>query len=227
MYSLYPKLVRPDGRLPDINDGGSPEVSKLMGIGLHYFPNDGELLAFRDGKEREKYVPKTEVLPYSGMVVMRDGFERDGMWAFFESAPFGKSHQHEDKLNFLLYAYGKNMLDDSGNFAYDNSDMRKYILSTRSHNTGLVDGMGQNRRKNYRWQREDIGKLSDLSVKDEDSVTVASGSYREGYGPELLPVTHTRTVRFYRNGIGGSDPFFLLLDGFSAEDGRSDALDAH
>ena len=220
MYSMYPKLVRPDGKTPDINDGGCFIVSKLMDIGLQYFPNDGELLAFRDGINREKYIPKTVVMPYSGMTVMRDGFESDGIWAFFESAPLGKSHHHEDKLHFLLYAYGKNMLDDSGNFAYDSSDMRKYVLSTRSHNTGLVDGMGQNRRKNYHWQREDIQKLSDLSVEERDGVTIASGSYCEGYGPDLLPVTHNRTVYFYRNGIGGSDPFFLLLDSFSAEDGQ-------
>lgn len=219
MYSIYPKLVRPDGMLPDINDGGSPLVSKLLDSGLSYFPNDEELLAFRDGVNREKYVPKTAVMPYSGMVVMRDGFEEDGIWAFFESAPFGKSHQHEDKLNFLLYAYGKNMLDDSGNFIYDSSDMRKYILSTRSHNTGLVDGMGQNRRKYYHWEKEDIRKLSDLSVEERNGMTVASGIYREGYGPDLLPVTHKRTVYYYRNGLGGSAPFFLLWDRFTAEDG--------
>ena len=221
MYSMYPKLVRPDGRLPDVNDGGKPLVSEIMRAALTYFPGDEELIAFRDGKNREKFIPKTVVMPYSGMAVMRDGFEPDGIWAFFESAPFGKSHQHEDKLNFLLYAYGKSMLDDSGNFAYDNSDMRKYVLSTRSHNTGLVDGMGQNRRKNYFWKKEDIKKLSDLSVEERGDVTVASGVYCEGYGPELLPVTHERTVFFYRNGIGGSEPFFLLLDRFSAEDGNA------
>jgi hypothetical protein len=159
-------------------------------------------------------------MPYSGMAVMRDGWDPDGIWAFFESAPFGKSHQHEDKLNFLLCAYGKNMLDDSGNFAYDNSDMRKYILSTRAHNTGLVDGMGQNRRKHYFWKEDDIRKRSDLRVEERDGVTVASGSYCEGYGTDLLPVTHTRTVYFYRNGIGGSDPFFLLRDRFTAQDNR-------
>ena len=218
MYSIYPKLVRPDGMLPDINDGGSALASKILNTGLIYFKDDSELLAFRDGKDREKYVPKTVVMPYSGMVVMRDGFQADGIWAFFESAPFGKSHQHEDKLNFLLYAYGKNMLDDSGNFAYDRSDMRKYVLSTRSHNTGLVDGMGQNRRKNYHWQASDIKKRADLSVQERDGVTIAAGIYDEGYGPDLLRATHKRTVYYYRNGIGGSAPFFVLYDRFSAED---------
>lgn len=221
MYSMYPKLVRPDGKLPDINDGGSSTVSKIMESGLTYFPDDGELLAFRDGIDREKYVPYTAVMPYSGMVIMRNGFDADSIWSFFESAPFGKSHQHEDKLNFLLYAYGKNMLDDSGNFAYDNSNMRKYILSTRSHNTGLVDGKGQNRRQRYTWQTSDIKKRSDLSVEERDGVTIASGIYNEGYGPEFVPVTHKRTVFYYRNGIGGSTPFFVLYDHFSAEDGNA------
>jgi hypothetical protein len=82
-----------------------------------------------------------------------------------------------------------------------------------------VDGMGQNRRKHYHWEKEDIRKLSDLSVEERNGVTVASGIYREGYGPDLIPVTHKRTVYFYRNGIDGSDPFFVLHDRFSEDDG--------
>ena len=111
------------------------------------------------------------------------------------------------------------MLDDTGNFAYDSSDMRRYVLSTRAHNTGLVDGMGQNRRKTYNWQTEDIKKLSNLCVEQREGVTVAYGSYSEGYGSELLPAVHERRVYFFREGIGGSKPFFALLDDFCCEDG--------
>ena len=226
MYSLYPKLVRPDGRIPDLNDGGCVDVRPLLETGLEYFPGDDELIAFRDGIGVEKYQKSTTVMPYSGIVVMRSGFGRRDIWAFFESSPFGKAHQHEDKLSFQLSAYGKNMLTDSGNFYYDSSMMRRYVLSTRSHNTGLVDGMGQNRRKNYLWAAEDINKLSDLTVEERDGVTIASGAYNEGYGAELLDATHKRSVYFYRNGLGGSQPFFVLCDKFECRDGSDHRFEA-
>lgn len=226
MYSLYPKLVRPDGRLPALNDGESATVRPLIEKGLEYFPGDDEFTSIMDGKDIEKYIKKTTVMPYSGMAVMRSGADKNDIWAYFESAPFGKAHQHEDKLNFQLSAYGKNMLTDSGNFYYDSSMMRRYVLSSRSHNTGLVDGMGQNRRKNYIWQAEDIGKLSDLTVEEREGVTVASGIYNEGYGPDLLDATHKRSVYFYRNGLGGSLPFFVIYDRFECNDERSHRFEA-
>lgn len=226
MYSIYPKLVRPDGRIPALNDGSNAIVKPLLEKGLEYFPDDAELIAFKDGIGRENFIGKTTVLPYSGMVVMRTGFDKDDIWAFFESAPYGKAHQHEDKLSFLLSAYGKNMLTDSGIFAYDSSNMRKYILSSRAHNTGLVDGMGQNRLKNYAWDRTDIKKLSDLKVEERDNVTVAVGTYNDGYGEELLNATHQRRVYFYRGGVGGSLPFFVLYDKFSCDDGAEHHYEA-
>ena len=218
MYEMYPKLMRPDGRLPDLNDGGCAGVSRIMETGLKYFPNDPVLTAFRDRVGMDSFLSETVVLPYAGMAVMRTGFGKEDIWALFESAPFGKAHQHEDKLNFLLYAYGKNMLDDSGNFAYDSSKMRRYVLSTRAHNTGLVDGLGQSRGRGYVWHSEDIEKLSDLRVEERDGITVAQGVYNEGYGADKTLVTHKRTVFFYRRGIGKSAPFFVLYDSFTAED---------
>ena len=212
MYSLYPKLVRPDGTLPALNDGENVTVRPLLEKGLEYFPRDPVLTAFKDRKNVEMFAKKTTVMPFSGIAVMRSGFGADDIWAFFESSPFGKAHQHEDKLSFQLSAYGKNMLTDSGNFYYDSSMMRRYVLSTRSHNTGLVDGMGQNRRKNYVWCADDIDKLSDLVVEERDGVTVASGIYNEGYGTELLDATHKRQVYFYRDGLGGSLPLFVIYD---------------
>ena len=217
LYSMYPKLVRPDGKLPALNDGGNDAVMPLLNTALEYFPSDAELLAFRDGKGREEFVGKTVFMPYSGMSVMRTGFDENDIWAFFESAPFGKAHQHEDKLNFLLSAYGKNMLTDSGNFAYDTSKMRKYVLSTRAHNTGLVDGMGQNRRKTFVWHDEDIKAISNLRVEEREDATVCYGRYDEGYGSELLPAVHERRVYFYKNGIGAYRPFFVLHDSFECE----------
>ena len=77
---------------------------------------------------------------------MRSGWERDARYLLLDVGPFGYGHQHEDKLNLLLHAYGRLLLAEGGNYAYDSSEMRRYVLSTRAHNTIRVDGHDQNRR---------------------------------------------------------------------------------
>ena len=154
------------------------------------------------------------------MAVMRTDWSKDAVWAFMESAPFGKGHQHEDKLNVLMYAYGKDVLRDPGNYAYDSSEMRKFILDTRSHNCAMVDDRSQARRKKYNWQPELIKKRSDLKWKFTKETDVAEGIYNEGYGSELIDVTHKRKMIFFKKGLGKSLPFALVIDRFIPSDGK-------
>ena len=149
---------------------------------------------------------------------MRTGWTADDMWAFLDAGPFGEGHQHEDKLNFLLYAYGVDMLPDEGIFRYDKSDMRQYVLGTRAHNTGLVDGLEQNRRGKYWTIPFDVNKKSDMRVGLYEDYEVAEGVYNEGYGPEFLPAVHTRKVIFFKKGLPGTRPFFVLLDRYTCDE---------
>ena len=99
-----------------------------------------------------------------------------------DAAPFGRGHQHEDKLNLLIYAQGKYLLTEGGNYAYDDSEMRRYCLSSRAHNTVLVDHKGQNRRASYVWEDSDIEKLSGMKWGIGDSCDWAEGCYDGAYG---------------------------------------------
>ena len=111
------------------------------------------------------------------------------------------------------------MLPDTGVFRYDTSDMRGYVLGTRSHNTGLVDGLPQNRRQKYvKIKPHEMHNLSDLVAKIGEETEVADGIYNEGYGPELVSATHRRRVVFFKNGLAESKPFFLVIDRYSAEE---------
>ncbi len=218
LYTMYPKLMRPDGRTPCTNDGGCVLVSDRMENALRYFPGDPDFTAILEGRTREVY-PLDVVMEYSGMITMRTGWGEKDVWAFFESAPYGAGHQHDDKLNFNLFAYGKNMLDVIGNHAYDGSEMRKLCVRTRGHNTGIVDGNGQNARPTHTaWAPEKVEIKSDLEVNISEDTVVAYGKYNRGYGGALIPVTHERRVVFFRKGIAGSLPFFVLLDDFTAGD---------
>ena len=227
-FDLYPKLSQPCLLLPDLNDGGRANVAAVCREGLSYFPDKEDLRYFATERaESEPMFEKDTVLPYSGMAVLRDDWSADSQWAFFESAPFGRGHQHEDKLNFLLYAYGRDLLRDTGNYAYDTSEMRRYVLSTRAHNTALVDGMDQNRRGRYTWADEDIRKKSDLAVRLGEEVDILDGIYDEGYGRDYLAVTHRRRVVKVKNHPLSLKTFYLVIDRFTAPAGEQHRYDVN
>jgi hypothetical protein len=118
-----------------------------------------------------------------------------------------------------MYAYGKDVMKDSGSYAYDNSQMRRFVLDTRSHNCAMVDNMSQNRRAKYKWEDEHIKKRSDLKWQFTSDWDTAEGVYNEGYGPQLLDVTHKRKIIFFKKGVSGSKPFAIVIDRFMSEDG--------
>ncbi len=219
-FEMYMKLCRPCGTTPDLNDGSQAGVKGACTLGLDYFPYREDFRWFAtEGKEGTAPDYTSVAMPYSGMASMRTGWGKNDIWFFMESAPFGKGHQHEDKLNVLMYAYGKDVLKDTGSYAYDTSDMRKFVLDTRSHNCAMVDDLSQRRRKNYKWLPEMIKQRSDLKWSFTGAIDVAEGIYNEGYGDELLKVTHKRKSVFFKEGVNGSLPFALVIDRLSSDDG--------
>jgi len=220
MYEMFPKMVAPDLKTPALNDGGRASAEAGCTDGAKYFPHreDYKYFATR-GSEGKLPGYTSAALPYSGMASMRTSWESDAVWFFMESAPFGRGHQHEDKLNVNMFAYGKNVLSDPGSYSYDSSEMRRFILDTRSHNCALVNGEGQRRRKNYRWRPEQIRERSDLRWNFTEEADTVSGEYNEGFGEELMPVTHKRKAIFFKKGLCGSHPFVLVIDRLSSDDG--------
>lgn len=226
-FLMYIQLMEPDGKTPALNDGYRADTRAELAAAEEFFPGDPLFRWFlTEGKEGTPPDYRSIYMPYSGMAVMRSGWEPDDSFAMLECAPFGRAHQHEDKLEVLLFAFGKNLLSDYGSYAYDSSDMRKYILSTYSHNTALVDGMGQTRRNGYGWNPEDITKKEQLTYRETEQFISAAGIYSDGYGNEKLPVTHKRTLIWLKNGIGSmTDPFWIVLDEFCPMDGASHTYD--
>ena len=220
-FEMYMKLCRPNGTTPDLNDGGQAGVKGACNMGVSYFPYRDDFRWFAtDGKEGTAPDYTSVAMPWSGMASMRTGWGKNDIWFFMESAPFGKGHQHEDKLNVLMYAYGKDVLQDVGNYAYDSSDMRRFVLDTRSHNCAMVDDMSQRRRPKYKWEPDMIKQRSDLKWAFTGAIDVAEGVYNEGYGDTFVPVIHKRKSVFFKKGVNGSLPFALIIDRLEAEDGK-------
>ncbi len=150
MHAVNVLMMMPDGRLPDLNDGGWHDVARLMKSAVIDYPQRADFLwAFTKGAQGWPPAEASHAFHYAGYTVMRTGWERDAMWAVLDAGHFGYGHQHEDKLSLLLHAYGRLLLTEGGNYAYDASEMRRYVLSTRAHNTIRVDGQDQNRRLGY------------------------------------------------------------------------------
>ena len=154
-----------------------------------------------------------------GLLCHAHRLEPDAVWALFDGGPFGYGHQHEDKLNLLLHAYGRLLLTEGGNYAYDASEMRRYVLSTRAHNTIRVDGYDQNRRLHFRREDFDVGARAGARWYTGADHDVVEATYDEGYGPDAdRAVTHRRKVITIKRGVKGLGPFLLVVDRLSASD---------
>ncbi len=219
LYSMYPRLARPNLFTPGLNDGGAADTRKNLAEAYSRYP-DNEVYRYFATDRKEGTPPDftSVVLPYSGFVVMRTDWTEDAIWALFDGGFEGAQHIHEDKLAFNLYAYRTEMLADLGTYAYDTSDMRKYIISSFSHNTGLVDGRGQNRIKTHKWGLIDTKKVQDMCYKNTDDYEIAEAKFDECYGDDLLRADQTRRVIFFKKGFEGSLPFFVLCDHFESCD---------
>lgn len=145
-YECFIKLMMPDGSMPALNDSGWISCMQPIIEASKLFPGNKIFKFFASGGKEGELPSYTSVwMPWAGWYVMRSGWDKDAFYAIFEVGPYGSAHQHEDKLSFILYAYGSKLITESGYYSYDQSDWRKYALSARGHNVSRVDGRDQNR----------------------------------------------------------------------------------
>lgn len=196
-YNLY--MVMPNFQLPALNDGDQIKIKPYMEEGFRFFPHRTDFQwAATTGKEGIKPETFSCAFPYAGHFVMRTGWERDDMYLFFDGGPFGFGHQHEDKLNIVACSNGRVQIVDPGNYPYNSSPWREYVISTRAHNTVMVDGMEQGR-KGESPESYLVSEPLPHTWVSEPYFDYASASYNNGYGPARdRTVTHTRSILFVK-----------------------------
>ena len=200
MWEYNLKASMPDGTLPGLNDAGRINIRITLERAFKYFPDrkDFEWVA-TGGKEGQKPSFDSVALPFSGHLIMRTGWEPNDLYLLFDAGPFGYGHQHEDALSIMLYAYGKYLVVDPGSYPYDSSQWRKYVLSTRAHNTIMVDGQEQHRRGLPNRADYVLSKPLPNKWASSEDFDYAVGTYDDGYGPDnAVKVTHTRHVFFVK-----------------------------
>ncbi|MBE6607217.1 MAG: hypothetical protein E7633_01485 [Ruminococcaceae bacterium] len=238
VFRMYCLMSNPTLTLGAPNDCSHMRSTRMANLALTLFPDD-EIFKYFASERKEGKAPEEamQIFPYSGFATLRSDWSEKGMWLFFDSgAPDYNSgwHVHESCLNIELYAYGTDMLRDPGTYHYDTSKMREYVCSTRSHNCGLVDGMGQ-----LCFAKTDIYGFIDTTQKSriisssDENFDIVQGYYDFGYGKNFRPdkahgekrdnsndsyAKHTRKIIFAKNGLGDAKPFFVMLDRFETMD---------
>jgi len=136
MFSYLAYAAMPNGITPGLNDSNNMSPAELLKKGVKYFPAREDLLwVATRGKQGKQPETTSLAFPYTGHYVMRSGWDPNARYLLLDAGPFGSAHQHEDKLHLIVYAFGRQLLLDAGNYMYDNSRWRRYVLSTRGHNT--------------------------------------------------------------------------------------------
>ncbi len=220
-YVLYASM--PNGVVPGLNDSGNVDRLRYMERAARYFPDRADFAwAASGGTEGEMPTDTSRAFDYSGHYVMRTGWTPDDRFLLMDAGPFGLGHQHEDKLTLILYALGRMHLVDAGNYMYDHSRWRRYVLSTRGHNTVRVDGLDQHRRglRDTYVLPLPFEPLGNPWVAGDD-FDFAQGSYDRGYGDDnAVRVAHTRSVLFVK------PQYWIVADRLTPEDGAAHEYEA-
>ena len=93
------------------------------------------------------------VFPQSGYAAFRGPWDthpwEEASYLFFSAMFHSRTHKQADDFTFEWSELGKHLLIDAGRFAYWYDDpRRKYIESTRAHNTVEIDGRDYSRYRN-------------------------------------------------------------------------------
>ncbi|MBC8184506.1 alginate lyase family protein [candidate division KSB1 bacterium] len=201
-YIMY--VSTPAREIPPTNDAHRNNIVNWMNIGADLFKRENMRFIATDGKDGKQPEQTSIQFPWAGHSVMRSDWGAEAWYLFFDAGPAGISHQHEDKLHIGVSAFGRDFLTDGGKGLYIPDKWRDYFVSTRAHNTILIDGYGQKRIPKNETHRTDIPlKRRWLSNENFD---FASGTFSDGYGANKIPVTHSRFVLFKKK------EYWLVID---------------
>lgn len=215
-------IMLPNGTVPAFGDTWAPAyvAPELLRTLPFYPPEKGERrreqlrYMITLGREGDAPTQASTAAPWAGIYVMRGlgrtnvtaraynaripsgaGWRPTDLALAFRAGPFGTEHQHEDKLSFVLYGFANHLLDEMG--VYSNSPVfwRNYFASTITHNTLLVDGLGQNRRAcPASWVAKQPLENNWIA---NDAFDFVSGVYEDGWGPQNLRHVTQRREIFY------------------------------
>jgi hypothetical protein len=196
-YDFDAYMMAPDRQIPLFNDSWHMHIQGFMKTAAEIFPQRKDYLWLAtDGHEGQPPAQTSFAFNYGGFYAMRSGWEQNANYVAFRDGPFVFSHGHQDKLNVVMWAYGRELLFNSGGGPYDWGQWRQYSIDTYSKNTVLVDGLDQHCPRNL--ATSDVPEI-DSRWESTSDYDFAAGIYDEAYGPNNLhPASHYRRVLFLK-----------------------------
>jgi hypothetical protein len=139
-------MVHPTGTFVRVGDADLMETERRL---LHDHPSYRFVLT--RGREGQMPQDTWAVFPQTGYAAFRSPWNRrpyeEASFLFFSAAFHFRMHKHADDFTFEWAELGRVLVCDSGRFAYHYQDpRRKYVESTRAHNTVEIDGLNYSRR---------------------------------------------------------------------------------
>ncbi|MEK5027511.1 alginate lyase family protein [Paenibacillus sp. FSL M7-1046] len=232
MLEVQSHLMTPDMQLARFGDTDAQtenELRNTMSLGAYLFgrgdfkflghPQLPFALLWRLGPEAaERYEaipagPAPEpfaCFPVGGYLFSRQSWEKEAMYMAMRAGVGIGGHAHSDTLSLILYAGGRELLADSGMGLFEWNKERKYAVSTRAHNTVVVDGQDQHVR-GLHWNTTQTAacKIWDARHGKDYDYWFAS---HYGYTRYDDPVIHSRKVVFVKN------RYWLIVDLFEAQE---------
>jgi hypothetical protein len=214
-YAMH--MTTPDGKLVAFNDSDPEAVTGLQRLLLtegRRRKRDDWIYVATEGDEGRPPDVLSKSFEYGGVYTMRTGWDRDDILLVFDGGPWGKSHQHDDRLSFWLSAYGRSLIVDPGRYMYDwNNPFSgdRYLKTSRAHNTITVDGQGQaDRFFKDTWIPKE--RVSGNTVTRTDAFQRVAGAHELGYGEDgNIKAVHRRSITYFDAGV------FLVLDSVTGE----------
>ncbi len=213
MLAYTAKTMRPNGMRILNNDGDLADDRDFTIQNAKKYDTPELIYISTNGKEGIKPTDgPSYIYPWAGHLISRNGFHKDAHWSFFDIGPYGSTHQHKDKLHISIHAYGRDLLVDSGRFAYSGEiakKFREYALSSFGHNTICIDGKSQSKYEGMAKKAIDTKNYKLAKTYDYAS---ASMSFYENLEGEA---THTRALAYVKN------KFWLVADKITSDRKRN------
>ena len=140
MYEILGHCLHPDFRVAAWGDSADEPGAGKMLQALKRFPANN-LFRYIGTQRREGTPPENfHFFPDAGFYSVRSGWEADAVHLLAKCGPDGGWHNHFDNGTFELFAYGRNLTPDTGNFTYNHLENRAWYTATARHQTLTLNG---------------------------------------------------------------------------------------
>ncbi|GBF77084.1 hypothetical protein PA598K_05608 [Paenibacillus sp. 598K] len=226
MFDVLLHLMTPEGQLPRFGDTDilSPhDLRTVMSLGAYMFqrpdykyrgyPELPFSLLWRLGPDAPERYRRLEArppqataarFPIGGYLLSREDWSDDALYMAARAGVGVAGHAHADTLSFIALAGDRELIVDSGIGLFEWNKERKYVISTRAHNTVVVDGGDQHVRSAH-WNTPQTAPCRIWDFRSNERYDYWFASHY-GYTRYDDPVIHSRKLLFVKN------RYWLIVD---------------